>query len=72
VRPSIRPPAKTNWLTNGLRHCDCGIRLDEAQNSGSTEYSRRTGTEIRIAAIQEFKTRETSSRKPVPSTVAKE
>jgi len=44
VRPSIRPPAKTNWLTNACGTATAVNSLDEAQNSGSTEYPRRKAT----------------------------
>src|ERR1035437_2949602 len=39
VRPSATP-AKTNWLTNICRTATAVNSLDEAQNSGSTEYPR--------------------------------
>jgi uncharacterized damage-inducible protein DinB len=36
------PPAKTNWLTNACGTPTAVNSIDEAQNSGSTEYPRRT------------------------------
>jgi hypothetical protein len=41
IRPSATR-AKTNWLTNACGTATAVNSLDEAQNSGSTEYPRRT------------------------------
>jgi hypothetical protein len=36
VRPSIRHPGQTNWLTNACGTATALTSLDEAQNLGST------------------------------------
>jgi hypothetical protein len=46
------PPSAKNQLPDQcLRHCDCAANsLGESQNSGSTEYPRRTGLSLGVAA----------------------